>query len=829
MSTLEGPIYTYRCGEKVLLNRRSNEFVVRALPDELPRSADPDSSMQMSSRSTRIRVNPDELEARMNESSRLAPTFHSYELADTREEFLITDRFIVTFIDELTPEEVSTFAGKYGLETVYQFKANKYVFRQTRSTGIDPVALVVKLTEEESIVSLAEHDLNYRVVKANVTLPTDPSYNAQWHLHQRSNSADFDPRSSSNCEQAWQFLGNFGDPNVVVGFTDDGCRIDHPDFDSGQKFEGWGYFEGIRLRKMGDASAREDRMYQTGSDHGTSVGGVIAAEIDGIMTVGAAPGVKLLPIKWESQGPSLFISDTKLLIALDYMADKVDVMANSWGVVPVARFSQDVIDRLDELSRTGGRRGKGIVFMWAAGNENCPINHQANQPVPYTSGWEFRGGAWEWVGVRTSRSFINNKVPLPGVMHIAALASTAQRSHYSNYGSGVDVTASSSNSHAYFRLGVRGLGITTTVGAGSQITSEFGGTSSATPLAAGIAALIITANPALSALEVISVLKRTASKDLNMQAYPRTPSASYDPNTSWDVSPVAPFDSGAFQNIGSPEGTWSPWFGHGKVDAFAAVQAVSQAGNNGKRLKLEKQSNVAIPDADPSGIVSRLFVEDQGSILNLTVGVNIQHTYIGDLVVRLVGPGGDKVTLHQRAGSSKNNLNQLYTPDTVNGLASFKGQEIQGTWSLEVADFSRLDTGTLINWSLEAELGQDESLLKTSSPSLKIPDNDTQGVSDTIRVDDMRVIKDMVIEVDITHTWVGDLKIELQGPLGEKIVLQSQEGRESDQILRRYRPSDLPALNQFIGSSAQGNWTLFVSDVQFRDTGKLNRWAIKIS
>ena len=146
----------------------------------------------------------------------------------------------------------------------------------------------------------------------------------------------------------------------------------------------------------------------------------------------------------------------------------------------------------------------------------------------------------------------------------------------------------------------------------------FGGTSSATPLVAGVAALVLSANPNLSALEVISILKKTASKDLNMDPYPRTPAASFDPDTSWDVSPVAPFDSGAFQDTGSVEGTWSPWFGHGRVDAHAAVQAaLDKESGPSNKIKVGRVEDRAIPDADPAGITSGLVVEDRGRIKSI--------------------------------------------------------------------------------------------------------------------------------------------------------------------------------------------------------------------
>ena len=77
-------------------------------------------------------------------------------------------------------------------------------------------------------------------------------------------------------------------------------------------------------------------------------------------------------------------------------------------------------------------------------------------------------------------------------MHIAALASNSQRSHYSNYGTGIALCAPTNNGHRFLRLNVTGLGITTTTGASGGVTTQFGGTSSAAPLVAGIAALVIS-------------------------------------------------------------------------------------------------------------------------------------------------------------------------------------------------------------------------------------------------------------------------------------------------------------------------------------------------
>ncbi|HEX2174226.1 MAG TPA: S8 family serine peptidase, partial [Dehalococcoidia bacterium] len=644
------------------LDKEPDEFVVRALPEELGPLGVGDAE-QVSSASSRVRVRSVDLEPVMDQARHLAPTHHSYKIAETGEEFLITDRVFVTFREPQTPEGVAEFAGRYGLLLLESYSDREYLFQVTNHTGMNPVKLVVRLTEQEPGVESAEHDLNYRAAKQQVALPADPLYARQWHLHDHFAHPDVDPRSSARCEDAWLILGSFGSPDVVVGVADDGCKLSHADFDSPNKFAGWGYFRGTRLVRSGDVDADPAQMYQSGSNHGTSCAGVIAGEVDAVLTVGAAPGCRLLPIKWESSGPSLFISDSKLRTAIDYLADKVDVFSNSWGVVPSSLWAPVVTNRIAQLAQTGGRRRRGIVFLWAAGNDNCPIQHTAAQDVPYSIGWDFRNGAWVWVGVETSRVFENNLVGIPGVMHVAALASTGQRSHYSNYGTGITITAPTSNVHTYHRLQVRGLGITTATGEGSGSTNEFGGTSSATPLVAGVAALTISANPDLTALEVISILKRTASKDLLVHAtYPRTPPASFDPNPTWDVSPIAPFDRGDFSATGDPDGTWSPWFGHGRVDAQAAVAAAlgGRQVPTTKTLHFSATPGRSIPDNDPAGIVDTIQVPDAGRLQDIRVTVNVEHTWIGDLRVGLTAPDGTAVTLHDRSGSGQDNIRRTY-------------------------------------------------------------------------------------------------------------------------------------------------------------------------
>jgi len=822
--------YTYRCGHKVELQKSPDQMVVRTLPDGLDDSAIV-ASEQVSSASTRIKTSVSELDSLMERCRESAPTHHAYYETESGKEFLITDRIFVAFKDAVSDQQVDEFAGRYGLVNRAAYSDKDYLFQLTKHTGMNPVKLVVKLTEDEPLVDVAEHDLNQRMDTYQFSAPLDPEYARQWHLHTALNDPDYDTRSCSLCEDSWRLLDGFGSGEVVIAVTDDGCKLDHLDFDSPEKFAGWGYFRGTRLITAVDIDADPDQMYLTGSNHGTSCNGVIGGELDAVLTVGAAAGSQLLPIKWESSGKYLLLSDSKFMTVLDYISDKVDVISNSWGSAPTTTWTLPVVNRIKELAQTGGRRGKGIIFLWAAGNENCPINYTAPVDVPYDNGVEVQGDSLVWVGVNKSRIFQNNLVGIPGVMHIAALASTAKRSHYSNYGPGISLCAPTSNSHAYYRMTVRGLGITTTTGETGGVTNSFGGTSSATPLVAGVAGLTISANPDLSAIDVISILKKTASKDLDMNGYPRTSPANFDQDPSWDVSPIAPFDNGGFIGNGDADGTWSPWFGYGRVDAEAAVaEALSRTQSTGNlTFRGDSSPDKSIPDNNTKGIKDKIVSQDDFVISNIKVSVDITHTYIADLRITLASPSGTSVVLHDRAGGSANDIQAVYDVQSVAGMISFSGEPVNGEWVLHVQDLAPADRGRLKNWSLDIDGKVDSSVRVEESPGVIIPDDDPVGIERVLTVSGAGQLDSIVVALDITHTYISDLIVELVSPANTSVILHNRIGGSSNNIIKTYSMMNTSNLQKLRGDPVNGDWKLKVSDLEGIDRGKLNKWALKLS
>jgi subtilisin family serine protease len=222
-----------------------------------------------------------------------------------------------------------------------------------------------------------------------------------------------------------------------------------------------------------------DRM--AGNDiHGTPCAGVIAAAGTKRGPVGIAPKCRILPVKIFHADE--FASDARVADAIRYAALRADVLSCSWS----GAHSPDIELAIQD-ARTLGRNGKGAPVFCAAGNED-------GDPVGF---------------------------PASDANAIAIGASTDQATlaGYSNVGEEIWVVAPSSGGirgifctdvsfpNRGFNLGTAGAG-----GVDGLNTNGFGGTSSATPLAAGVAALMLSANARLDSEAVRELLKNTAEK-----------------------------------------------------------------------------------------------------------------------------------------------------------------------------------------------------------------------------------------------------------------------------------------------------------------------------
>ena len=146
-------------------------------------------------------------------------------------------------------------------------------------------------------------------------------------------------------------------------------------------------------------------------------------------------------------------------------------------------------------------------------------------------------------------------------------------------------------------------------------------------------------------------------------------------------------------------------------------------------------------------------------------------------------------------------------------------------------------------------------LLICSNPSRNIPDNDKEGIRDTITISNSGFIGDLNIRIDIDHTWTGDLVVELSHKdSGKSISLINRPGYPTEDsgcredniktilddditlpvdsecasipaaISGIFRPEN--ALSNFDNDPITGDWIISVSDVIPHDEGKFNEWCI---
>jgi subtilisin family serine protease len=390
----------------------------------------------------------------------------------------------------------------------------------------NPVKCAV-LLQKKRAVAVAEPEFVTKPVTGEFSQPTGKFISTQWH-HENTgtsipiidvpnavfNTAQFRKGADAKIKQAWARLGSLGARNIKIAVIDTGFHTEHPALRG----------DGTKVRNTFNAanrSADASPWFQASDgswgvfSHGTSCAAVAAGAWDGQGVLGAAPNARIIPIKLD------ILSDDAIQKAFEHaLLNGADIISCSLGFpkpVPLSTFISNYISRVARE----GRGGKGLPIFIAAGNANPASN---NQP----------------------RS-ISDFAAHPDVMCITASNSLDESSSYTFFGSNAFLCAPTN--------GNGGVGITTATvrmsdderSLVSDYTSRFGGTSSATPLTAGVCALMLSANPDLTLAQIRDIFRRSADKI----------GSGYDANGH------------------------SPRLGHGRLNALRAVQMADDLATGG--------------------------------------------------------------------------------------------------------------------------------------------------------------------------------------------------------------------------------------------------------
>ncbi|QYF94035.1 proprotein convertase P-domain-containing protein [Massilia sp. PAMC28688] len=116
----------------------------------------------------------------------------------------------------------------------------------------------------------------------------------------------------------------------------------------------------------------------------------------------------------------------------------------------------------------------------------------------------------------------------------------------------------------------------------------------------------------------------------------------------------------------------------------------------GTPVSVSNTGDYTIPDNLVAGVSSPVSVTSGGNAGTVTVTVNIIHPYIGDLVVDLIGPDNAVYNLHNRSGSSSDNIQRSYS-------VAVGAKPRVGTWKLRASDREARDTGHIESWTFKSQ------------------------------------------------------------------------------------------------------------------------------
>lgn len=557
-----------------------------------------------------------------------------YPEGQPRNEFtrrLVTNQITAKIASTVEPSQLAAALGVEAVERPSY--APDYVVLKTDG-GLDPIRVARAMQSFSGVVS-AEPQLAR--LQAKRAMPDDPLVSKQWHL-KFANQAGAVDGTDIHVEDVWNYPGSGIRGNGVrIGIVDDGLQVSHPDLAPN--------VDTVNDRDWNGKDS--DPSPGAGDDHGTACAGNAAARgNNGLGVSGSAPEATLVGLRLIA-GPT---TDAMEGDAMTYLQNIIPIKSNSWGPGDSGKSLEGpgvLMQAALKSATETGRNGLGTIFMWAAGNggdvqDNSNYDGYANS------------------------IYVNA---------IAAFDSQSQQSYYSEPGANLVVTSPSSGEDPALgitttdRTGANGYNSGTTPGElpDANYTQTFGGTSSATPTAAGVVALMLQANPNLGWRDVKEILIATATK-VNPT------------DTDWQTN------GGGFH--------FNHKFGAGLIDATAAVDMAATFPNLGpmKSATVVSPGTTAIPDNSAAGITRNItFTSTPVSrVEQVTVKLTVTNVPKGQLEVTLTSPSGTVSRLCEQGTDTSTRITG-WTFMTVRNW----GENPAGTWTLKVADRKSGSTGSL--------------------------------------------------------------------------------------------------------------------------------------
>ncbi|NOS99895.1 MAG: S8 family serine peptidase [Phycisphaerales bacterium] len=398
-----------------------------------------------------------------------------------------------------------------------------YIVKPVNDPDADEVRTAAAMYLDDRTL-LAHPDFIAAVAPKQAGQIDDEFFGLQWHLQNTGQSLGT-PGADINVLDAWQ--STFGE-DVRLGIFDDCVDVQHEDLAG--NYTAFGH-DAVSGRE----GPLEPNPVGAFDAHGNAVMGLAVADINALGGRGVAPGARFTASRGLNDFPTFGQAASVYTFARQR---DVDVHINSWGFVGLQNSQVDIIVDAIATSNETGRNNRGMVIVFASGNNGEQLD------------------------------FDDDLATLPTVIGVGATNADDILAGYSNYGDDIDVMAPSGDA---FLPGMFTTDVSDDAGFAStgynqgdgtdlsgvpdvsnfKYTQNFSGTSAACPVAAGVAALVLSRNQDLTFEQARTILAQTAVK-VNPSG------AGYHPITERSLE-----------------------YAYGRIDAAAAVVAAGQSADNG--------------------------------------------------------------------------------------------------------------------------------------------------------------------------------------------------------------------------------------------------------
>jgi len=230
-------------------------------------------------------------------------------------------------------------------------------------------------------------------------------------------------------------------------------------------------------------------------------------------------------------------------------------------------------------------------------------------------------------------------------------------------------------------------------------------------------------------------------------------------------------------------------------------------------------------------VLFRLF--DQRGLAATTLSKTHINTLAGESVVvpysRAILGGSAQFRWEQISGPFP--LNFVVTDESLSFTAP---EPPEGTLMSDLVFrlFAEQNGNPLSHNDLTVTVFGDGVLFDAPDNPVSIPDDYDKGVTRTVYFSGTGPVSQILLYVDVDHTYRGDLRVELTSPLGTRCTLvpaSSKPGKDLEVLFYANKTTtDLTEIRSFLGEEAHGTWKLTITDTAEADTGTLQRWALGI-